>query len=148
MARSIWWTMVLGVIGFARPLAGQAAMPAPWNPATAKWSAAGAKLESSVVFGDPSAAGTYTLALRLKDGAWIDPHSHPKPKQVIVLTGVLLMGHGETIDAAHAQAVPMGQVVVVEAGTVHYEGARGETVILLSGEGPLVTNWVRPPRKP
>jgi quercetin dioxygenase-like cupin family protein len=148
MHRLIWWAMAGAAIGFARPLGAQAAMAPPWSPATAKLSPSGPGMEASTVFGDPAGAGVYTLALRLKDGAWIDPHSHPKTKQVIVIEGVLLMGHGDTVEPARARAVGAGQVVVVEAGTVHYEGARGETVILLSGEGPLVTNWVRPPRKP
>lgn len=120
----------------------------PWDPATARWTAAGPNMESSLVMGDPAKSGSFTLAFKLKPGAWIPPHSHPRPKQVTVLLGVLRMGMGTTLDSAATQMVRAGQLFVVPAETAHFEGASVETVVLFSGDGPLVTNWIKAPARP
>ncbi len=115
-----------------------------WDPATAVWSAAGPGLESSVVLGNPGTAGSYAIAFRLKPGSWIPPHTHPAPKQVTVLAGALLMGFGPKIDSTTVHAVRAGQITVVPPATAHYEGAKTTTVVVFSGDGPLITTWIKP----
>lgn len=124
---------------------GAAAQAHPvWDPATAAWSAAGPGLESSTVLGNPEATGAYAIAFRLKPGAWIPPHTHPAAKQVTVLAGALLMGFGRKIDSTTVHAVNAGQITVVPPATAHYEGAKTTTVVVFSGNGPLITTWIKP----
>lgn len=119
-----------------------------WDPATAQWTAAGAGLEVSPVLGDSDKTGSYAIAFRLKPGSWIPPHTHPRPKQVTVLSGVLRMGFGSVLDSTVATDVGAGKVVVVPPETAHYEGVRIETVVIFSGDGPLTTKWIKQPTKP
>ncbi len=114
-----------------------------WDPATAVWEAAGKGLESSVVLGNPEKAGSYAIAFRLQAGAWIPPHTHPVAKQVTVLVGALLMGFGPRLDSTTVHPVKAGQISIVPPVTAHYEGARVTTVVVFSGDGPLITNWIK-----
>lgn len=119
-----------------------------WDPATAQWTPAGAGLEMAPILGDSDKPGSYAIAFRLKPGSWIPPHTHPRPKQVTVLSGALRMGFGAVLDSTTVTEVAAGKVVVVPPATAHYEGVGVETVVIFSGEGPLTTNWIRPPAKP
>lgn len=117
------------------------------HPDSIRWSPARNGISSAVLDGQPSTSGAvYTLALKLSDGAWIPPHWHPNDKRVAVIRGTLLMGMGDSLVHAAASEVRAGGLVVVPANSRHYEGARGETVLFLYGIGPLVTNFVQPPR--
>ena len=110
------------------------------------WRDAGDGLSIAALEGDPSASGApYSLLLRVRDGAWIPPHWHPFDKRIMVLSGTLLMGTGDSVDAARATVLPAGGFSLVPARTHHYEGARGETTLLLYGTGPLTTNLVQHP---
>ena len=136
------------LLGAAAPaeLAAQATHQA-WDPATAEWKPSGRGLESAVILGNPEAKGAYTIAFRLAPGAWIPPHTHPAAKQVTILSGELLMGFGQALDSTRASGLGAGRLMVVPPNTAHFEGARQRTVVLFSGEGPLVTNWITPPAR-
>lgn len=113
------------------------------------WRTSPSGLASYAVEADPSVPGAaYSLLLKLPDGFWIPPHWHPLDKRVVVLAGVLLMGSGDRVDASAATALPVGGFVLVPARSHHYEGARGETVLLLYGTGPLQTNFLEAPARP
>jgi ketosteroid isomerase-like protein len=85
----------------------------------------------------------YTLAARLGDGRWIAPHWHAAPKRVLVLSGTLLVGHGATLDSTHVESYGPGSWISVPANMVHYEGGRGETVIVMYAVGPMRTVFVK-----
>lgn len=138
------WRVVmvtLAGLGWSRSAAAQT--NPVWSAETATWSPAGKGLESAVVLGDPDKAGSYSLAFRLAPGAWIPPHSHPTAKQVTVLSGALLMGMGGKLDTTAVHRIEAGKITIVRPNSVHFEGARERTVVLFSGDGPLVTNWVK-----
>jgi quercetin dioxygenase-like cupin family protein len=84
------------------------------------------------------------MMLKLDDGAWIPPHFHNVDKRLVVVKGTLLMGHGDVLDAAAVTTVPAGGIAVVPAGTRHYEGGRGETIVALLATGPFTTTMVAP----
>jgi quercetin dioxygenase-like cupin family protein len=118
------------------------------TPAEVRWQGTGG-VSFAVVEGDPEKPGGYSVMYRLADGRWIAPHWHPHLKRVAVLSGTALMGWGESGDTSQVKALPAGSFAVVPAKTVHYEGARGETVLLFTGEGPLATHFTgRQPRRP
>jgi quercetin dioxygenase-like cupin family protein len=106
------------------------------------WPKSPAPVQSVVVEGNAQAPGPFTMMLKLADGAWIPPHFHNVEKRLIVIRGELLMGHGDTIDASRAQRLSAGSVAVVPAGTRHFEGGRGETVIALIATGPFTTTRI------
>jgi mannose-6-phosphate isomerase-like protein (cupin superfamily) len=115
------------------------------------WRGNPAGVQLATIEGDPMAPGKpYSVALRLAPGAWIAPHWHPRDQHVIVLSGTLLLGHGERLDSLNAAQLPQGAVGFVPAESRHYEGARMTTTIVLYGIGPMTTTFVTPsqPERP
>lgn len=95
-----------------------------------------------VLSGNPAAdTGRIEMLLRLADGAWIPPHSHNVSKELEVLSGTLLMGHGSSIDSAGAMPLATGSRSIVPADSVHYEGGSGTTVVLLRATAPFRTRF-------
>jgi Domain of unknown function (DUF4437) len=100
-------------------------------------------LATAIAEGDPSKPGPFTMMLKLRDGGWIPPHFHNVDKRLVVIQGVLLMGHGDAIDAATTTPLKTGGVAVMPAGEHRYEGGRGETIVALIAEGPFTTTMVK-----
>ena len=124
------------------PLQGDTA-PVIRLPDELSWRTLSPGLEMATVSGDPMAEGKpYAVALRLAPGRWIQPHWHPNEKVVAVMSGTLLFGHGQTLDSANARVLTAGGTVRVPATARHFEGARGQTLLLLTGLGPLRSNPV------
>lgn len=113
------------------------------QPDALVWRGEPGKLQTAIAEGNPQAAGPFTMMLKLPDGVWIPPHFHNVDKRLIVITGELLMGHGDTIDAEHAAALKAGGVAVMPANTHHYEGGKGETIVALIANGPFTTTMVQ-----
>lgn len=91
----------------------------------------------------PGAPGSTTMVLRIDDGRWIPPHTHNVPKSVRVVQGILLVGHGERIDATTLTRVAAGDSTTMDAAHAHFEGAIGRTLVVLTASSPFTTTWVR-----
>lgn len=108
-----------------------------------------AGLQIAVLDGDPSQAGmAYTIGLKLPDGYKIAPHWHPVDASVAVMQGVFGMGIGEKADPAQGRELAAGSYVRVSKGVRHFEWTKGETIIYISGLGPLGTTYVNPADDP
>jgi hypothetical protein len=159
LASVVRWSIVLAVgtrAEFFAPTAAEAQVGRPGpstvhvmvTPSQLHWQGGGST-SYAVVEGDPEKAGEYSVIYRVADGHWIAPHWHPYLKRVVVLSGTLLMGSGESGDTSHVTALPAGSFSIVPAKTVHYEGAKGQTMVLFTGQGPLATHFVgQPPNRP
>jgi quercetin dioxygenase-like cupin family protein len=106
------------------------------------WRGEPGALQTAIAEGNPQAAGPFTMLLKLPDGVWIPPHFHNVDKRLIVIKGELLMGHGDAIDASSTAALRAGGVAVMPANTHHYEGGKGETIVVLIANGPFTTSRV------
>ncbi len=114
------------------------------QPGEIKWGPMGpGGLATAIAEGDPSKPGPFTMMLKLRDGGWIQPHFHNVAKRLVVISGTLLMGHGDTLDAAATTALHAGGIAVMPADTHHYEGGRGETIVALIANGPFTTTMVK-----
>jgi hypothetical protein len=109
------------------------------------WRGGANGISTAIAEGDPTRPGPFTMMLKLADGAWLPPHWHNVVKRLYVIRGELLMGMGETVDAAAARALTVGGVAVVPANTRHFEGGRGETIVALTAIGPFQTTFVNAP---
>jgi hypothetical protein len=112
-----------------------------WGPAPAVLPA-GAKL--AVLEGDPTAAGPYTMRLRMPDGYRIPPHFHPATEHVTVVKGIFKVGMGEKFDASALTGLPAGTFAALEPGVRHFAEADGETILQLHGDGPWSLTYVNP----
>jgi quercetin dioxygenase-like cupin family protein len=114
-----------------------------WDPARIHWqeqNADGSKY--AVIEGDRSKPGPFTYAFLLPDGVWVPPHSHTGTARVFVVSGTLLLGDGPSLDKSTARAIPSGGVFLVPHDSPHWEGAKGETLIVGIGIGPWKTTYL------
>ncbi len=61
-----------------------------------------------------------------------------------MLEGRFHLGIGTRVDSSAARVYPPGSFLVIPAGVPHYEWGEAETVIQLSGIGPLGYTRVAP----
>ena len=123
------------------------------TPKQIKWQAAPASLpagaQMAVLDGDPSQSGvSYTIGLKMPNGYRMPPHWHPSDASVIVVQGVFGMGLGEKFDSTRGRELKPGSYMRVSKEVRHYEWTKGETIIYVSGLGPLDTTYVNPADDP
>jgi quercetin dioxygenase-like cupin family protein len=107
---------------------------------------AGAQI--AIVSGDPGKAGPFTIQLKLPDGWMIPPHSHPTDEHLQTIEGTFMYAMGDTVKKADMKALHVGQSATVPATMHHYAGAKGATIIQVSGMGPFVLTYVNPADDP
>lgn len=116
-----------------------------WGPAPP---ALPAGSQIAVLEGDPSKSGPFAIRVKLPDGYKVQPHWHPTDEKIVVLEGTFGMGFGEKFDPAAGSELPVGSYAVTPEKVPHFVWAKGETVIQVSGMGPLVVNYVNPADDP
>jgi quercetin dioxygenase-like cupin family protein len=107
----------------------------------------GAKV--TVLEGDPGKEVFFTLRVKFPEGPYqIAPHTHPIAEHLTVISGTFNMGMGEKFDQSAGQAMPAGTFFSMPAGMKHFAWTTGETVIQLSGIGPLAITYLNPADDP
>jgi anti-sigma factor ChrR (cupin superfamily) len=118
------------------------------TPSEMKWSGQGGLslpgLEQTVLIGDPSKPGPYTVRLKFPAGFKVAPHTHPDSREVTVLSGIWSTGYGEKAEAANLKQLPAGSFYTEPANIAHYVEIREPTVIQVSGTGPSGRKFVGP----
>lgn len=120
----------------------QAAAGLQWSDLQLPGVAPGVKM--SVLHGDPSKKGDYTMRLRFPDNYTFPPHWHPEGEHVTVLQGSLSLGMGETFDRGALRTYLPGDFLYAPAKMPHYVMTKGETIVQLHGIGPFAINLVKP----
>ncbi|MEP7326683.1 MAG: cupin domain-containing protein [Gemmatimonadota bacterium] len=136
------------LVGSASTLMAQAPADMKWGPAP-PFFPAGSRF--TVLQGDPSKDGIYTVRLEMPAGYFIPPHSHPTDELVTIISGNLELGMGDAVDPAKAMELPAGGFVVAPANAHHYARAKTATVVQVHGMGPFAITYVNPkddPRRP
>ncbi len=100
----------------------------------------------AAVVGDQTKAGLYAVRTKFPAGLKILPHFHPDDRIVLVQSGTLYVGFGETFDEAKMRALPAGSVFTEPAREAHFSWAKdGPVTLHVVGMGPSGTTWL--PRK-
>jgi quercetin dioxygenase-like cupin family protein len=102
----------------------------------------------AVLEGDPTKEGPFVVRFQFPDGYHVPPHTHPKTERVTVISGILHLSTGETLDRSSAKKLPAGSFGYWPAGMIHTAWSEGETVIQLHGIGPWQINYVNPADDP
>jgi quercetin dioxygenase-like cupin family protein len=106
--------------------------------------------ELTVMEGDPTRKGAFTMRLKMPNGYRIPPHSHPFVEHVTVIRGTFRVGMGDRFDASKLTDLQAGTFAALGPGVKHFAEAKGETVLQLHGQGPWTLTYVNPaddPRK-
>ncbi len=100
-------------------------------------------IRTTVLYGDPTKAGPYTIALRVPPNMRIAAHSHRDDRTAVVVAGVWRFGYGRQADEALVKVLPPGSFYSEPAGVEHFAmtGPEGASVYI-SGYGPTSTDYV------
>jgi quercetin dioxygenase-like cupin family protein len=109
-------------------------------------------IQSTVLLGDPSVAGPYTIALRVPPHTKIAAHTHRDDRAATVVSGMWLFGYGSSADEAQLKVLGPGSFYTEPADTPHFAVTRDEPVtVYITGFGPTDTHYTdttADPRRP
>jgi hypothetical protein len=108
--------------------------------------AKGAKM--TVLEGDPTADGMFTMRLFFPDGFQVMPHWHSQIEHVTVISGTLNFGMGEKFNRAATRPMKAGSFGFWPIGMRHFAWTTGDTVLQLHGRGPWTVTYVNPADDP
>ena len=112
-------------------------------------SAGSAAGQRRVLFGDPTAAGYYSILLFVPAHTNIQAHSHRDNRMATVVSGEWHFGYGNEFDAAALKTLPPGSVYSEPGGVNHFAQTTGDAVIVqISGYGPTDTRYFDPAKDP
>ena len=146
--------MALGVAAAAVTVAAQAPPAAHkiYTPENLTWGPGPPALPpgatSTVLSGDPSKPGWFTIRSKMPAGYTIPPHWHPMDEHLTVISGALLVGMGDKLDVATMETVPEGGFTVMPAQMRHYARAKVDTILQVHAMGPFTITYVNPADDP
>lgn len=106
-------------------------------------------MQTTVLYGDPSKAGFYTILLYVPAHTTIQAHSHRDNRIATVLSGTWRFGYGSAFSAARLKRLASGSVYSEPAGANHF--ARTDdapAIVQISGFGPTDTAYFDPANDP
>jgi len=93
-----------------------------------------------VLYGDMAKAGMYVNRAKFPAGFKVMPHWHGEERTVVILSGTLYVGVGESWDETKMRAYPAGSFFSEPPKLPHYTWAKdGEVVLQVTGIGPAST---------
>lgn len=104
--------------------------------------------EISLLEGDPSLPGPFTIRLRFPKGYHLPAHRHITTERLTVISGVLLLGSGKSSDRQKTKTLEAGSFATMSANNYHYAFAEELTVVQLHGRGPLQIMYADPAEDP
>jgi quercetin dioxygenase-like cupin family protein len=103
-----------------------------------------AGIRTTVVAGDPTKPGRYTIRLMIPPNTRIHAHTHRDNRTAIVVAGTWYFGYGELANAPAEKALPAGSFYTEPAGVAHFADTKADPVLVyITGEGPSDTIFVK-----
>lgn len=130
--------MMFLLLALAQDLSAVAPRDVAW--AEAPGMPAGAR--SATQYGDPTKE-RYAVLLKFPAGASVAPHTHKADEIATIVSGVVVMGQGETADPAKGVEVGPGGVIIIPAGTPHWAMMKEDLVMARYGDGPREMTMVK-----
>jgi quercetin dioxygenase-like cupin family protein len=102
-----------------------------------------AGIRTTILYGDPTKAGPYTIEIRVPPNTRIAAHGHRDSRTAVVVAGAWYFGYGGKADEALVKALPPGSFYSEPAGIDHFAMTKGEGAsVYIFGFGPTSTNYV------
>jgi quercetin dioxygenase-like cupin family protein len=109
-------------------------------------------IQTTILAGDPTRPGLYTIMVTVPANKRIEPHSHRDNRSATVVSGTWYFGYGLHFDDKSLKPLPPGSFYTEPPGEPHFAQTRTEPVIVhITGYGPTDTTYVdkdADPRKP
>ncbi|MGH6814981.1 MAG: alpha/beta fold hydrolase, partial [Hyphomicrobiaceae bacterium] len=105
-----------------------------------------AGIRTTVLEGDPTKTGLYTIRLNVPANTRIEAHSHRDDRSATVVTGTWYLGYGDRFDATALKALPPGSFYTEPPGRMHFAQTTAEPVVVhITGYGPTDTTYAQTP---
>jgi quercetin dioxygenase-like cupin family protein len=103
-----------------------------------------AGIRTTVISGDPTRDGPYTIRLSVPANTKIQAHTHRDGRTAIVVSGVWYFGYGPAASPALEKALPAGSFYTEPGGVAHFAETKADSVVVyISGNGPTDTVYVK-----
>jgi quercetin dioxygenase-like cupin family protein len=100
-------------------------------------------IRTTVVAGDPSQPGSYTIRLSIPANTRIQAHTHRDNRTAVVVAGTWYFGYGNVAAAAAEKALPAGSFYTEPGGVAHFAETKDSPVLVyITGSGPTDTVYV------
>lgn len=101
-------------------------------------------VQTTVLSGDPTAAGPYALEIRVPPHTRIEAHRHRDNRNALVVSGEWRFGYGEQASEAATTLLGPGGFYTEPAGVAHFAFTGDQpTVVYVTGQGPTDTEYVK-----
>lgn len=108
-----------------------------------------AGVHTTVLAGDPAAAGFYSILLHVPAHTTIQAHSHRDDRMATVVSGAWQFGYGTRFDEGVLKALPPGSVYSEPGGVDHFARTGDKPVVVhICGYGPTDTRYFEPDNDP
>lgn len=108
-----------------------------------------AGIRSTILSGDPSKAGPYTIEIRVPAHTRIAAHNHRDDRSAVVVSGMWYLGYGATATDAAVKPLPPGSFYTEPAGAAHFAmTGDAPAIVYISGSGPTSTTYLDQGDKP
>jgi quercetin dioxygenase-like cupin family protein len=108
-----------------------------------------AGVHTTVLAGNPAAAGFYSILLFVPAHTTIQAHSHRDDRMATVVSGTWQFGYGTHFDESNLKMLPPGSIYSEPAGVNHFARTTDEPVIVhVCGFGPTDTRYFDPTNDP
>jgi len=102
-----------------------------------------AGIRTTILYGDPTRAGPYTIEIRVPPHTRIAAHSHKDDRTAVVASGVWYFGYGQKNHDPLVKALPPGSFYTEPAGMDHFAQTRDQPAsVYIFGYGPTSTDYV------
>ncbi len=106
------------------------------------------EVETTILKGDPSKHGLYTILMRIAPNTKVQPHSHADDRIATVISGTWYFGYGDSFDESALKALPPGSFYTEPPGINHFGLTKEEVLIQMTGTGPSDTTYVNSEHNP
>jgi len=108
-----------------------------------------AGIQTTVLLGDPTKPGLYTIRLSIPANTTIQAHTHRDDRSAIVMSGTWYFGYGSVANAAATKPLPPGSFYSEPGGVAHFALTRAEAVVVyITGFGPTNTVYLNAANDP
>ena len=99
---------------------------------------------TTVLFGDPSKPGLYTIELKVAPNTVIQAHTHRDTRTAMVISGLWYFGYGPKNEKSSVKVLPSGSFYTEPGGQAHFArtGPNG-AIVAITGYGPSDTVYVK-----
>jgi quercetin dioxygenase-like cupin family protein len=106
-------------------------------------------VRSTVLFGDPTKAGPYTIEIRVPANTRIAAHTHRDDRTAVVVSGLWNFGYGAVASDAATKSLPPGSFYTEPGGAAHFARTGDRpAIVYISGFGPTDTIYADPTKTP